>query len=51
MIGFVAFAVVLLIFTTLVDMPFLEHAYQFIATKVEHSHNGIQQRCGILHIL
>ena len=38
MIGFVAFAVVLLIFTTLVDMPFLEHAYQFIATKVEHSH-------------
>jgi len=38
MVGFVAFAVVLLVFTTLVDMPFLDHAYQFIATKIEHSH-------------
>lgn len=37
MIGFVAFAVVLLVFTMLADMPFLEHAYQFIATKIEHS--------------
>ena len=37
MVGFVAFAVVLLLFTTLADMPFLEHAYQFIATKIEHS--------------
>ena len=37
MIGFVAFAVVLLLFTMLADMPFLEHAYQFIATKIEHS--------------
>ncbi|HHW6957199.1 TPA: hypothetical protein ACU2W2_002720 [Staphylococcus aureus] len=38
MVGFVAFAVVLLVFTTLVDMPFLDHAYQFIAKKIEHSH-------------
>ena len=37
MVGFVAFAVVLLLFTMLADMPFLEHAYQFIATKIEHS--------------
>lgn len=37
MIGFVAFAVVLLVFTMIADMPFLEHAYQFIATKIEHS--------------
>lgn len=36
-VGFVAFAVVLLLFTMLADMPFLEHAYQFIATKIEHS--------------
>ncbi|MDW4108232.1 DUF334 domain-containing protein [Staphylococcus saprophyticus] len=37
MVGFVAFAVVLLLFTMLADMPFLEHAYQFIATKIERS--------------
>ncbi|MCH4414060.1 DUF334 domain-containing protein [Staphylococcus haemolyticus] len=37
MIGFVAFAVVLLMFTMLADMPFLEHAYQFIATKIQNS--------------
>ncbi|OHQ43009.1 hypothetical protein HMPREF2735_00815 [Staphylococcus sp. HMSC069E07] len=37
MIGFVVFAVVLLLFTMLADMPFLDQAYQFIATKIEHS--------------
>ena len=37
MVGFVAFAVVLLLFTMLADMPFLKHAYQFIATKIEQS--------------
>jgi hypothetical protein len=39
MIGFVVFAVVLLLFTMLADMPFLDQAYQFttpVTTPTQH---------------
>jgi cation transport ATPase len=35
--SFVIFGAVLLIFTTLADMPFLTHAYQFIHHKIDAS--------------
>lgn len=35
--SFIIFGAVLLIFTTLADMPFLQHAYQFIHHKIDAS--------------
>lgn len=36
-IAMIIFSGVMIVFTSLANMPFLEHAYQFIATKIEHS--------------
>ena len=36
-IAMIIFSAVMIVFTSLANMPFLEHAYQFIATKIEHS--------------
>ena len=36
-IAMMIFSAVMIVFTSLANMPFLEHAYQFIATKIEHS--------------
>ena len=36
-IAMMIFSAIMIVFTSLANMPFLEHAYQFIATKIEHS--------------
>ena len=36
-IAMMIFSAVMIVFTSLANMPFLEHAYTFIATKIEHS--------------
>lgn len=36
-IAMMIFSAVMIVFTSLANMPFLDHAYTFIATKIEHS--------------